>query len=250
MPAVVGQQPSADQWPNYQHNSGYSPLTQITPSNVKSLTQAWIFNYGAGSAPSGSVSLDYRFEVQPLFVGGVMYISTPASQREPNLRSTVTALEPESGKVLWQYQSPRRIHGRGLAYWPGSGRIGGRVFFATDQGYLMALDIKTGELAPTFAEKGALDVYVGVASPEVGESRRNSYTVPNPVTVYKNLIIMGARPGEQPPPQPRGDIRAFDAITANWSGPFTPSRSRANPTTKRGQGIRGRTEVAVMSGQI
>src|SRR6188768_936492 len=88
-----GQQP-ADQWPNYQHNSNYSPLTAITPQNVKNLAPAWTFNYGAGSSPAGSLGLDYRFEVQPLLIGGVLYFSTPASPTDPNLKSTVTALEP------------------------------------------------------------------------------------------------------------------------------------------------------------
>ena len=69
--APQGQQPQ-DQFPNYQHNSNYSPLTSITPDNVKNLTTAWTFNYGAGSSPAGNLGLDYRFEVQPLLIGGVM----------------------------------------------------------------------------------------------------------------------------------------------------------------------------------
>ena len=73
-----GQQ-APDQWPNYQHNSNFSPLTAITPENVKNLVPAWTFNYGAGSSPAGSLGLDYRFEVQPLLIGGVMNFSTPAS---------------------------------------------------------------------------------------------------------------------------------------------------------------------------
>ncbi len=116
--APYGQQQAADQWPNYQHNSNYSPLTSITPENVKNLTTAWTFNYGAGSAPAGSLGLDYRFEVQPLLIGGVMYISTPASPSDPNFKSTITALEPETGKVIWEYKTPQRVHGRGLAYLP------------------------------------------------------------------------------------------------------------------------------------
>ena len=42
----------ADQWPNYHHNSNFSPLTQITPANVSRLTKAWTLNYGVGSTPT------------------------------------------------------------------------------------------------------------------------------------------------------------------------------------------------------
>src|SRR5437667_3070128 len=151
------QQLPVNQWPNYQHNSNFSPLTQITPANVAQLTRAWTFNYGAGSLPSGNLGLDYRFEVQPLSIGGVMYVSTPGSPRDPNVKSTVTALEPETGKVLWQYVAPRNIHGRALAYWPGTGAIGPRLFFATDKGYVMAVGLRTGELVSTFGEAGSVD---------------------------------------------------------------------------------------------
>ena len=65
---------AADQWTGYQQNSNFSPLTQITPGNVSRLTKAWVFSYGGGSQPSGSLGLDYRFEVQPLIIGGVMYL--------------------------------------------------------------------------------------------------------------------------------------------------------------------------------
>src|SRR5438552_12235429 len=139
--------PAAEQWPNYQHNSNFSPLTQITPENVTRLTKAWTFNYGAGTVDNVPfVPLDYRFQVQPLVIDDVMFISTPASDRDPNLASTVTALEPETGKLIWQYKSPRRIHGRGLAYWKGTASVGPRLFFATDKGYLMGLDLKTAKL--------------------------------------------------------------------------------------------------------
>src|SRR5437588_1025873 len=137
--SLPGQRQPVDQWPVYQYNSNFSTLTQITPENVSKLAEAWTFHYGAGSKPSGSLGLDYRFEVQPLIVGGVMYISTPGSQSDRELKSTISAIEPETGKVLWQYNSPRNIHGRGIAYWPGTKNAGPRVYFATDKGYLMSL---------------------------------------------------------------------------------------------------------------
>ena len=217
---LSAQKPPTDQWPNYQHNSNFSPLTQITPQNVGTLTRAWTFNYGAGSlANGGFVGLDNRFQVQPLLIDGVLYISTPTSERDLNLKSTVTALEPETGKVIWRYQSPHGIHGRGLAYWKGNGRVGPRLYFGTDKGYLTALDLKTGKPALGFGTRGDVDVYIGVTSAVVPADRRDTFTVPNPVTVFKDLLITGARPGEQPPPQPRGDIRAWDAVTGKlvWS---------------------------------
>ena len=33
--SVTAQRVPADQWPNYQHNSNFSPLTQITPANCR-----------------------------------------------------------------------------------------------------------------------------------------------------------------------------------------------------------------------
>jgi glucose dehydrogenase len=224
------ERPSPDQWPVYQYKSDFSPLTQITPENVSKLTEAWTFHYGGGSKPSGSLGLDFRFEVQPLIIGGVMYISTPSSPADPNLKSTITAMEPETGKVLWQFHSPLNIHGRGIAYWPGTKTVGPRIVFATDKGYLMSLDVKTHELSQNFGVKGVVDAYIGVASEKVGERRRNSFIIPNPVSIYKNLIISAARPGEGSPPQPRGDIRAWDAITGKlvWDFHVIPQPGEPN----------------------
>jgi len=160
----------------------------------------------------------------------VMYFSTPASPGDPNFKSTITALEPETGKVVWQYTTPQRVHGRGLAYWPGNGTVGPRLYFAMDKGYLMSVDMKTGQPAQGFGDNGQIDVYISVASPDVPANRRDTFTVPNPVSVYKNLIIAGARPGELGPPQPRGDIRAWDAVTGKqvWEFHVIPQSGEAN----------------------
>ena len=240
---------SGDQWPNYMHDSDFSPLTQITPENVSRLTEAWTFHYGAGYLPSGSVELDYRFEIQPLLVNGVMYFSTPSSPRDPSVGSTITALEPETGKVLWQYKSPLNIHGRGIAYWKGNGTVGPRLIFATDKGYLMALDLQTHEPADDFGTDGRVDAYIGVASDVVGESKRNTFTLPNPVTVYKNLLITGARPGEGSPPEPRGDIRAFDAVTGKlaWDFHTIPWPGEANHDDWTGDTWKDRSGANVWS---
>jgi quinoprotein glucose dehydrogenase len=94
----------------------------------------------------------------------------------------------------------------------------------------MAVDVTTGQPARGFGRGGVIDAYIGVASEIVGESRRSSYTVPNPVTIWHDLIITGARPGEIGPPQPRGDIRAFDAKTGHlvWDFHTIPQPGEAH----------------------
>ena len=71
-----------NQWPAYGGggmNQNYSDLTQITPANVAKLQAAWTYHYGAGSWDTGDQGLDFRFEVTPLIIGGVMYVSTPSN---------------------------------------------------------------------------------------------------------------------------------------------------------------------------
>ena len=225
-----------NQWPAYgggDANTNFSTLTQITPKNVSKLKAAWVYHYGAGQSDNGDEGLDFRFEVTPLLVGGVMYISTPASARNPNLKASITALRPETGEVIWKYESPLNIHGRGIAYWPGDDKTAPRIFFGTDQGFIRAVDVTTGQLAPEFGRDGQIDAYVGVASEMVGESRRATFTIPNPVTIYKNLIITGARPGEAGPPAPRGDVRAWDARTGRlvWTFHTVPQPGEPNNET-------------------
>lgn len=240
------------EWRSYGENPGatnFSPLTQITPDNVGSLQRAWTFRYGGGTDENGDRGLDYRWEVTPLVIDGVMYVSTPTNPAKPELKSTITALEPETGNVLWRYVSDLNIHGRGIAYWPGEGRRGPRIIFATDRGYLAALDIKTHELAEDFGQNGRVDAYAGVASPQVGESRRETWTIPNPVAIYKNLIITGSRPGEMGPPGPRGDVRAWDARTGElvWSFHTVPQPGEANNETYTNDEWRDRSGANVWS---
>ena len=222
-----------DQWPSSGGggaNQNFARLDQITPRNVARLQPAWVYHYGAGRTSEGDQGLDYRFEITPLLIGGLMYISTPMHPLKPDLKASVTALDPVSGKVVWKYESPWNIHGRGLAYWPGDSETAPRLIFGTDGGMLVAVDVTTGQPAAGFGRNGAIDAYVGVVSEIVGESRRSTFTIPNPVTVYKNLIITGARPGESGPPGPRGDIRAFDARTGRlvWTFHVVPQPGDEN----------------------
>jgi len=122
-------------WPHYggsQFSWRYSALDQINTANVKNLKPAWIFQTG-----------DYVENLQstPVVVDGVMYVITP--------RNRVFALDAATGRLIWQYTYPPPQ--RGL---PGSfsdfiqnrgATVGdGKVFFGTNDNFLVALDQKTG----------------------------------------------------------------------------------------------------------
>ena len=96
-------------------NTRYSPLDQINAANFNQLKVAWRFNTASfGPTP------EFNFEATPLMVGGVVY-SVAGSRR------AVVALDAATGEVLWTHRglvegargdaAPRKLSGRGLAYW-------------------------------------------------------------------------------------------------------------------------------------
>jgi len=199
--SILGQK----DWPTYGHDLGgmrYSPLSQITPANVATLKRAW--TYDTGEDASG-------YQVTPLVVGTVMYLSTPLQK--------IVALDAETGKELWKQDTATRRRGthRGVSYWPGDGKNGPRVLFSTGDSRLLAFDAKTGKPVATFGKNGEVDLRVGVADnfPDA------NYYLSSPPAVYKDFIILGPRVGESAPngKGPAGDIRAFNAVTGAlvWS---------------------------------
>src|SRR4029079_12563550 len=97
-PAYTADQLSAPAGDNWLTNLGslngnrYSSLTQITPSNVSSLKEAWHINLGTcptKDAQCGSL------EANAVVADGVYYIQTP--------KSDVFALDAATGKQIWHW---------------------------------------------------------------------------------------------------------------------------------------------------
>jgi quinoprotein glucose dehydrogenase len=176
-------------------NSHYSRLKQINRSNVSKLQVAWIFETGE----SGGL------ETTPIVIGGILYALTPTQK--------VVALNGESGKVLWIFDS--RINGsgpdRGITYWS-NGKD--RRLLAGVKNFLYALDPVTGKVIPSFGKDGRIDLREGLGrDPAV-----QSIALTSPGVIYKDLIIVGGRNPETLPAPP-GDIRAYDVRTGalRWS---------------------------------
>jgi glucose dehydrogenase/mono/diheme cytochrome c family protein/glucose/arabinose dehydrogenase len=209
----AGSPQSSTEWPSYGHDPGaqrFSPLTQITPENVGTLTRAWTFDTG-GSA----------MQATPLVIDGVMYV--PAG-------NNLFALEPETAKVLWKF-SETDMSRRGLAYWPGDAETGARLYTGAGDGRLIAVDVKTGRLAVSFGDGGSVDLKASLSV----DGGRGSYTLPSPPAVYRNVVITGGANGEGAPATGRlyGDIRGWDARTGRllWSFHTVPRPGEAGSDT-------------------
>ena len=152
-------------WGNLR-STHYSHLDQIDRDNVNSLRNIWSFQFGGGTV-----------ETTPLIVDGVMFVTGPLND--------AAALDARSGSVIWRYRRkiPDDIHNyctvmtnRGFAM------LGDRLYMATLDTRLVALDAKTGnviwDVAVDDYTKGysitlaplAVDgkVFVGVTSGECG----------------------------------------------------------------------------------
>ena len=85
--AVAQPPPAADWWTIDRDLAGtrYSPLTEISRTNVAELAEAWRFD------------LDGNSTAVPLAVGGRLYL--PAGTR-------IVALDGASGGEIWSYSAP------------------------------------------------------------------------------------------------------------------------------------------------
>jgi len=189
-------------WPNPGNDPGgmkYSPLKQITPSNVNKLARAWTYD-------SGDTGGGFRgWEVTPIVINDVMYFSTMGAK--------VVALNAETGAEIWKFDlkavTPTgRVSQHGVSYWPGDAENAPHIVVATTDGLLMRLDAKTGQLARNYGKNGIIDLKVGVTE-KVG----GNYPIAAPPAIYKNLAILAPSTGEQGRYGIAGDPRAFDLHT-------------------------------------
>src|SRR5437762_6474260 len=151
-------------WPAYGHDPGgmrYSTLKQINAKNVATLEEAWTFDptaavtetRGRGRGRGGA--RPRRSQATPLVVGDVMYLGTAFNR--------VVALEPETGRKIWEYESRHPPAQRGIAYWPGNKQLPPQIIFGSADGWLVSLNAKTGKLSPGFGNEGMVNMKPGVA---------------------------------------------------------------------------------------
>jgi quinoprotein glucose dehydrogenase len=200
--------PRREQWPEYGYDSGgtrYSPLTQISRSNVSKLERAWTFHMDV----TGS-------EATPLVIDSVLYVTAADG---------IYAVEPETGKLLWKYASTA-VARRGLAYWRGDASTHPRVFCGVERGKLVAIDVTTGKPAYGFGNEGFVNLKDGVTSgyPDA------PFFLASPPAVYENIVITGGNNNEPSPTRGAyGDVRGWDAHTGKLVWTFHTIPRKGEP---------------------
>ncbi len=160
----------------------FSALKQITPNNVSKLGLAWFSDYDTNLSQQGT----------PLYIDGVIYVSTAWSK--------VYAYDAHDGKQLWQYDpktpgqfAPKICCGivnRGIAAYKG------KIYLGSLDGYLIAIDAKTGKEA---WRKLTVDP-------------NKMYSITSAPRIIKGKVLIGNSGGEF---GVRGYIGAYDAETGN-----------------------------------
>lgn len=193
----------AGDWPNFGRDGReqhYSPLDEVTLKNIGKLSLAWHYDL----EPGFSVST-------PVAAGGKLFTTTGHSH--------IRAFDGATGKLLWEYdakvreivQSPLHLGwgNKGIAYW------NGRIFLATIDGRVIALDAGSGKLVWEQRQF------------ELSELRNTN----GPPRVFDGKVIIGHGGADISPI--RGYVTAYDAMTGKqlwrfYTVPGDPAKPAEN----------------------
>jgi alcohol dehydrogenase (cytochrome c) len=181
----------------------FHPADQITTGNVKKLKVAWIFQ----------TDVRESMETSPIIVNGVMYVTTSFDH--------LYALNAQTGEQLWHYKhemGPITVYccgpnNRGAAVY------GDKVYLATLDAKLDAIDAKTGKLV--WSQQ--------IADPSLGYSETMA------PTAVDGKILIGTNGGEY---GIRGFVKAYDANDGKllWTFDTIPENSVGVWATKDATG--------------
>lgn len=227
----------------------FSALNQITKENVRNLEVAW--TYHTGDLRQDNDATEYTFEATPLKANGMLYFCTPHNE--------VHALDPQSGAVKWKYtpakdRSYLQQHQtcRGVSYYAGAPAAAQdtaatpamcrkRIFNATTDARLIALDADSGKPCADFGNNGVVDLHANM-----GEVRPHALMQTAAPLVAGNLVIVGGSVMDNGfnSGNPSGVIRAYDVQSGRLVWNFDPANPQNTAPIAAGQTYPQDTPVA------
>jgi alcohol dehydrogenase (cytochrome c) len=173
-------------WLTYYRSYGgwrFSPLTQITPQNVKRLSPKWMLSLGeAGNQ-----------QATPLVNNGVMIVTSPLGTEI----NRVYAVDAATGRVMWKHETkmPEDLSGlvKILSMNRGAALYGDRVYFGTMDARVVAISATSGAVVWQTTLADYKDGYFFTMAPLAADGK---------------IIVGSSGPGEM---GNRGFIAALDA---------------------------------------
>ncbi len=214
---------------SWQHWSGdaggtrFSPLAQITPSNVDRLVPAWDYHTGDLQSRPPAAALRTKFEATPILVEDSLVFCTPFNE--------VVALDPGTGVQRWRFdpkvgngrRPANRYACRGVAYWvderaPAGVACRSRLFMGTVDARLIALDARTGQPCAGFGADGEVRIDIAKDLLWPGEFQITSAPVAS-----RGVVVVGSSIGDNVRVDaPEGTVHGFDARTGELRWRFDP----------------------------
>jgi alcohol dehydrogenase (cytochrome c) len=201
---IVNADKEPGNWLTYSRNyegHRYSPLGEITTANVSGLKVKWAFQFQ-----------DRRSEVSPVAVDGILYVTGPNS---------AAALDAHTGRTFWVWKRPIPSDYRNVGF-PRTSRgpavLDDKLFVATLDCYLVALDLKSG------IERWATKV----------ADYKSGYGMTMAPLAIAGKVVVGISGGET---GIRGFVDAYDAKTGKQAWRFwtIPGPGEAGNETWSGQ---------------
>ena len=203
-----GSPQNEDTWSAYGGNTAgtrYAPHDQINLSNVNQLEKVW-------QADTGRVG---QFSATPIQIDDALYLCTS--------QNVVLSLDADTGEERWRFDPendtpPWGILGncRGVTYYHIPERekdelCAERIFTATTDSRLIAIDKTTGQACSEFGSEGQISLLAGM-----GEVLEFHYLVTSPPTMASGALVVGGLVlDNQQTEEPSGVVRGYDPRTGS-----------------------------------
>ena len=205
---AYGAPQNEDTWSAYGGNAAgtrYAPHDQINLSNVNQLEKVW-------QADTRRIG---QFSATPIQIDDGLYLCTS--------QNVILSLDGDTGEERWRFDPenntpPWGILGncRGVTYYHIPERAKGemcaeRIFTATTDARLIAVDKTTGQACSEFGSEGQISLLAGM-----GEVKELYYMVTSPPTMASGALVVGGFVlDNQETEEPSGVVRGYDPRTGS-----------------------------------
>lgn len=207
--AGTGQVNNSDgSWAHYGSSKAgtrYAALDQINLDNVDQLEIAWEFR----------TKVPGEFKGTPIQIDDGLFMCTG--------QNIIVSLDPDTGAERWRFDPKIKtaMFGfwdtcRGVTYYElpedaESEVCPKRIFTATTDARMFAVDSETGQRCSDFGENGEISLLPGM-----GEVKPGFYFVTSPPTIASDVLVLGGWVADnQETEEPSGVVRGFNPITGD-----------------------------------